>query len=159
VKALWSSTPSRGTGAAPSRLLNSPYGYGSLMIALVLSLAMGAVGAQSTPSLLFDHGSFCLQMQDTAGQDEVRAGAVIDRWTKHGGIAVDCEHRAIDFRSLLSRPVTKSWLKIEQRHWEDDICSDPAVAEAIRSGWKLTASIVVNGDVIAVFEAKCNAHQ
>jgi hypothetical protein len=128
------------------------------MIALVLSLAMGAVGAQSTPSLLFDHGSFCLQMQDTAGQDEVRAGAVIDRWTKHGGIAVDCEHRAIDFRTLLSRPVTKRWL-IEQRHWEDDICSDPAVAEAIRSGWKLTASIVVNGDVVAVFEAKCNAHQ
>ena len=72
------------------------------MIALVLSLAMCAVGAQSTPSLLFDHGSFCEQMQETAGQDEVRAGAVIDRWTKHGGIAVDCEHRAINFRTLLS---------------------------------------------------------
>jgi len=55
------------------------------MIALVLSLAMGAVGAQSTPSLLFDHGSFCLQMQETAGQDEVRTDAAIDRWTKHGG--------------------------------------------------------------------------
>ena len=97
-------------------------------------------------------------MQEAAAQGEARAGAVIDRWTKHGGIAVDCEHRAVDFRTLLSRPVTKSWLKTEQRHWQDDICSDPAVAEATKSGWKLTASIVINGEVIAVFEAKCNAY-
>jgi hypothetical protein len=129
------------------------------MIASILSfLGVGAVGVPSIPSPLFDHGSFCQQMQEAAAQEDLRAGAVIDRWTKHGGISVDCDHRAVDFRTLLSRPVTKSWLKTEQRHWQDDICSDPPMAEATKSGWKLTASIVVNGEVIAVFEAKCSAY-
>ena len=128
------------------------------MIALVLSLTVGAVGVQPNLSSLFDHGAFCHQMQEAAAQADVRAGAVIDRWTKHGGISIDCDHRAVDIRTLLSRPVTKSWLKTEKRHWQDDICSDPAVAEATMSGWKLTASIMLKGKVIAVFEAKCNSH-
>jgi hypothetical protein len=125
------------------------------MIALALSLTVGGGAVQQTPLLFFDHGSFCQQMQEAAGQEEVRAGTVIDRWTKHGGIRVDCDHRVVDVRTLLSRPVTKSWLKTEQRNWTDDICSDAAVAEATANGWKVIASSVAEGKVVAVFEATC----
>ncbi len=123
------------------------------MIDLASSLAIGDVSDQSAVS--FDHRSFCQQMQEAAEREDVRLGTVIDRWTKHGGISVDCAHRSVDMRTLLSRPVTKNWLKTEQRHWVDDICADPAVGEATSNGWKVTASILVDGKVVAVFEARC----
>lgn len=129
------------------------------MFAFILFLAVGAIDVQPNSSLIFDHDAFCHQMQEASSQEDVRAGAMVDRWTKHGGIAVDCDHRAIDMRTLLDWPVTKNWLKTEQRHWTDDICSDPAVAEATASGWKVTASIVVKGKVVAVFEARCKAYR
>lgn len=99
------------------------------MMVLVLSLAAAGAGAQPVePFQSFDHGSFCLEMQEAAGQADVRPGTVMDRWTKHGGIFVDCDHRSVDMRTLLSFPVTKSWLKTENRHWRDDVCSDPTIA-------------------------------
>jgi hypothetical protein len=98
-------------------------------------------------------------MQVAAARDEVRAGSVIDRTTKHGGISVNCEDRTVDVRTLLSRPAKKSWLQAQQRNWADDMCSDPAVADAIANGWRVTASIVVQGKVVALFAPDCGGRR
>jgi len=122
---------------------------------LVLTLTVGGSEVERTPPAAFDHRAFCDQMQAAAAQDEVRAGTVIDRTTRHGGIAVSCEDRTVDVRTLLSRPARKSWVQAQQRNWDDDNCSDPVVAEAIANGWRVTASIVVQGKVVAVFASRC----
>lgn len=126
------------------------------MIALALSLAVSGAGVQQ-PAPSFDHGPFCQQMLEAAGSEDVRPGTVMDRWTVHGGITVDCDHRFVVVRTLRSRPVTKGWLKTEEQLWVDDICGHPGVAEATSNGWKLKASILVDGRLVAVFEARCRS--
>lgn len=125
------------------------------MFALILSITVGGLAVERSAPPAFDHPAFCNQMQTAAAQDEVRAGTVIDRTTRHGGIAVNCEDRTVDVRTLLSRPAKKSWVQAQQRNWADDICSDLAVADAIANGWRVTASIVVQGKVVAVFAPRC----
>jgi hypothetical protein len=58
-------------------------------------------------------------------------------------------------RTMLDRPAAKSWLRTQERQWVDEICSEPDVRDAVAGGWKVTASIVADGKVIAVFAARC----
>jgi hypothetical protein len=121
-------------------------------VVLVVALALVV---QSPPldrrSAAFDDHTFCEQMRVIAARDEARAGTVIDHGITHGGIAVDCLHRLVDMRTMLERPPPKSWLRTQQRPWVDEICSEPDVGDAVANGWKVTASVVEDGKVIALF--------
>src|SRR5688572_17089058 len=94
-------------------------------------------------------------MRVIAAREVARAGTVIDHGITHGGIGVDCLHRLVDMRTMLDRPPSKSWLRTQQRHWVDEICSELDVGDAVANGWKITASVVAGGKVIANFEARC----
>lgn len=125
-------------------------------VVLVVALALAI---QSPPldgrSAAFDHHAFCEQMRVIAARDEARPGTLINHGITHGGIDVDCLHRLVDMRTMLDRPPSKSWLRTQQRHWVDEICSEADVGDAVANGWKVTASIVEGGNVIAIFEARC----
>ncbi|MFM9848917.1 MAG: hypothetical protein ACKVP3_17340 [Hyphomicrobiaceae bacterium] len=43
----------------------------------------------------------------------------------------------------------------QERNWTDDICSDWFMSEAIAHKWHITASIVVQGKIVATFTARC----
>jgi hypothetical protein len=125
-------------------------------VVLVVALALAIQDPPlDRPSAAFDDHAFCEQMRMTATRDEARPGTIIDRGIAHGGIGVDCLHRSVDMRTMLERPASKSWLRTQQRNWVDEICSEPGVGDAVANGWKVTASIVAGGKVIAVFEARC----
>jgi hypothetical protein len=126
-----------------------------IVLVIALALALGNSASDLPATSTFDDQAFCAQMRASAARDDTRPGTIIDRTTTHGGVFVDCDRRLVDMRTMLGRPVTKAWLRAQQRYWGDDMCAEPAVSEATSNGWKVTATIVANGKTIAIFQARC----
>lgn len=125
------------------------------MLTVALSIALAGLAYDRSPATRFDHQAACAQIRIAAAQDDVQPGTVIDATTNHGGVMVDCELRSVAVRTLINRPVTKSWLAVQERYWLDDVCSDAHIASAVAKDWRVTQIIVVKGKVAATFMAAC----
>jgi hypothetical protein len=124
------------------------------MIELAVPLVAAGLALTPAPSS-FGHRAFCEQMLAAAAADGARPGTPIDRLTRHGGMSVHCEDRAVEIRTLLDRPAMNGGVRAQERRWRDDHCSDPEVAEAIANKWIIKATILYKDKVIATFRAAC----
>jgi hypothetical protein len=124
------------------------------MIDVAAPLVAANLALTPAPSS-FDHGAFCQQMLAAAAVDSARPGTPIDRFTRHGGMSVYCEDRAVEIRTLLDRPAMNGGVKTQERRWRDDHCSDPNVAEAIANKWIIKATILYKDKIVATFTAAC----
>ena len=128
------------------------------MIAWSVPVLLMGLSASQGPSATFDHRRFCDIMQAVATLPSTQPGTPIQRDIQHGGVLVNCEDRAVEIRTVLSRPIKvmgKGWLAAQQWYWKDDNCSDPLLAGAIAHGWSLKAVILVGSDEVASFTASC----
>ena len=129
------------------------------MIAWSVSVLLMGLSVAKAPRATFDHRGFC---DNHAGGGHVYRRPSPGRRSsddiQHGGVLVNCEERAVEIRTVLSRPIKamgKGWLAVQKRYWHDDNCSDPLMAGAIAHGWSLKAVILVGSNEVASFTASC----
>ncbi len=130
----------------------------SVASALALTIWLSVEPAKVT----FDHEAFCKLMNFASFHPGVQDGLLVDKNIRHGGVSVNCEQRSVEVRTVLLRPLKtmgRQWLPSQMSYWSRDHCRKKLFAEAVAHGWTLSATVLVDAQIVASFRAVCFREQ
>jgi hypothetical protein len=126
---------------------------------LLLALFVVPSVSIAEPEPRFDHEKFCIAAQDIERRANADQGTWIDEYTRHEGMTVDCETRAVELRLYVHVPfkdIPGNWQDRVHREWSDDYCTDPAWAASIAQRWRIVLTIRSIGS--EQFSARADCH-
>lgn len=106
----------------------------------------------------FDHSRFCYEASEVAQTANRDLGKWLDEFTRHDGVAVDCDARSIEtklFVRLAFKDIPGNWRDRTNFKWTEDYCNDPAWQAAINHQWKVSLTVTSVNEVER-FRAECH---
>jgi hypothetical protein len=126
-------------------------------VLLALSVVPSQSVVEAEPS--FDHEQFCNAATDIARLQNEDRGKWLDDHTRHDGMTVDREERAVELTLFVQgafRELVGNWQDRTNYQWSEDYCNDPGWAAAINNQWRVV--LTVHSSAGELFSARADCH-
>lgn len=126
---------------------------------LVAALFLVPGASVTEPEVPFSHERFCVAARDIEQQSNAGRGTWLDDHTRHDGMSVDCEARAVELKLYVRLPFRElpgNWQDRMGYAWSNDYCGDAGWAASINHHWSVTLTVSSVAD--ETFSSRADCH-